>query len=78
MSRITEEIADEMAEAIAEEKNERARERGCTYCHGIGHHCPECGGDGQDEREECSCDLELTVSELDSGKCAACGKAVLS
>jgi hypothetical protein len=30
------------------------------------------------ESAHCECDLELTVSELDSGKCASCGKAVLS
>jgi hypothetical protein len=34
----------------------------------------------QDEPESayCECDLELTVSELDSGRCASCGKAVIA
>jgi hypothetical protein len=27
--------------------------------------------------EVCTCDLELTISELDSGRCACCGKEIL-
>jgi hypothetical protein len=36
--------------------------------------------DAADEQDSpyCECDLELMLSELDSGKCAACGKKVLS
>jgi hypothetical protein len=34
----------------------------------------------QDEAESplCECDLDLTMQEIDSGKCSACGKKVLS
>jgi hypothetical protein len=36
--------------------------------------------DAADEQDSpyCECDLELMLSELDSGKCASCGKAVIS
>lgn len=30
------------------------------------------------DADACECDLELTATEVDSGRCAACGKAVLA
>jgi hypothetical protein len=31
----------------------------------------------QSESQFCECDLELTMQELDTGKCQSCGKPVL-
>lgn len=31
----------------------------------------------EQEENSCQCDLELTLQELDTGKCRSCGKEIL-
>ena len=53
--------------------------RACPLCHGSGHNCPGCSGrEEEDESQFCECDLELTMEEIDRGRCAACGKEILA
>lgn len=60
---------DERREMLADARAEAPR-RACPHC--LDRGCPACWGDD----EQCECDMDLTLQEIDTGKCQSCGKAV--
>jgi hypothetical protein len=71
--------ADLRAEAM-QESRERARlNHWCSECHGHTGPGSPCAVDEEPQEDDspyCECNAEPTISELEDGRCDACGKEI--
>lgn len=77
-----EDIPSDVLEEMHDERRRRARlNHWCDLCHGhtgAGSPCAIDDDEPEDEDDSpyCQCNAEPTVSELEDGRCDACGKEI--
>lgn len=81
MHSVSEYVDDDLRREDIDARRSARKYHWCEVCHGHTGAGSPCAPD--DEREEndspyCECNAEPTISELEDGRCDACGKEIAS